>query len=169
MATDLKKLFESQKSLAARPSWVERDSEGLEVVCPLEIEGVVVEGLQFRATAKKRMPDELVTMQVEFHPAGEPGGPLARIEWRPLSTHNNKGRGPPEWQNKLIRGCHHHPFDLNLAHAEHHLRNNGKLLIAVPLKDSPANFSGVVEFVKKEFRIVNVELVVEPPWEPRLV
>ncbi len=169
MAINLETLFNAQKALAVQPQWVERDSAALEVVCPLDIDGVVIEGLQFRATAKKRLPDELVTMQVEYHPAAEPGGPLARVEWRPISTHNNKGRGPVVWQNRIISGSHYHPFDLNLQYAENHLRRGGNLPIAIPLNGSPANFRELIEFVKKEFRIFNLELVVEPPWEPTLV
>jgi hypothetical protein len=169
MALDLKTIFEAEKTLAIQPSWVARDSEGLEVICPLAIDDVVIEGLQFRATAKKRLPDEVVTMQVEYHPADEPGGPLARIEWRPLSTHNNKGRGPKEWQHRLITACHYHRFDLNLEFAERQLRRGGNLPVAVPLDKSPANYGDLIVFVKKEFRIVNVELVAEPPWEPTLV
>jgi hypothetical protein len=168
MALDLKTIFDAQKTLAIRASWVERDSLGLDLVCPLEMDGVVVEGLQFRACAHKRLPDERVRIQLEYHPATEPGGPLARIEWRPISTHNNKARGPKEWQNRLISGCHYHRFDLNFEYAEIQVRR-GNLPIAVPLNDSPANFRDLIEFVKKEFRISNLELVVEPPWEPTLV
>jgi hypothetical protein len=101
MALDLSTLVESEKTLPFQPDWAERDSEGLVIVCPLEIAGVTIEGLQFRATAKKRLPDEMVTFQVEYHPPGELGGPLCRLEWRPLSSHSNKGRGPVEWQNRL--------------------------------------------------------------------
>jgi len=86
MPSDLQQIFEAKKTLATNPQWVELDSQAIEVVCPLEIDGVVVEGLLFRATARKGLPDELVTAQVEYHPSAEPGGPLARIEWRPITS-----------------------------------------------------------------------------------
>jgi hypothetical protein len=168
MALDLSTLVESEKTLPFQPDWAERDSEGLVIVCPLEIAGVTIEGLQFHATAKKRLPDEMVTFQIEYHPPGELGGPLCRLEWRPLSNHNNKGRGPVEWQNRLIVGCHHHRFDLNLEYAEKELRQ-GNLPIAVPLASSPSTFDGLLVLVKKEFRVNNIELVEVPPWEPTLV
>jgi hypothetical protein len=45
MSVDFKAIFESDKSLVIAPQWVSRDSEGLEVVAPLLIDGVAVEGL----------------------------------------------------------------------------------------------------------------------------
>jgi hypothetical protein len=168
MALELAALIGSDKTLAIEPNWAERDSEGLAIICPLEIGGVTIEGLQFRATAKKRLPEEMVTLQVEYHPPAELGGPLCRLEWRPISAHNNKGRGPIEWQHRLIRGCHYHPFDVNMEFAEKELRQ-GNLPIALPLADSPVNFDGLLVLVKKEFRINNIELVRAPPWEPTLL
>jgi hypothetical protein len=155
--------------LAIEPTWAARDGEALEILCPLEIDGTVVEGLYFRARARKLMPDGVVTLQLEYHPANERGGPLSRIEWRPLRSHNKKGRGPKAFQNRLIEGCHYHPFELNLKHAPNELRQNGNLPIAVPLVDSPKNFDGVLRIVKEEFRITNIEWVEVPPWEPILV
>ncbi|HMN51575.1 MAG TPA: hypothetical protein PKB01_05900 [Xanthobacteraceae bacterium] len=168
MANELPQLFGAPKTLAITPTWAELDSESLEVVCPLEVDGIVVEGFQFRMTAKKRLPDEIIMAQVEYHPPTETVGPLARIEWRPVSTHNNKGRGPLEWQNKIIRGCHYHRFDLNFNQAEQRMlvRN---LPLAVPLNDSPATYSELIVFVGKEFRIGNMRLVAEPQWEPVLI
>jgi hypothetical protein len=169
MPLDIETIFRSDKMLATAPTWQERDSEALEVVCPLEIDGAVIEGLYFRLRARKRMPDELVTAQIEYHPANEPGGPLSRVEWRPLSSHNNKGLGPKELRNKMINGCHYHPFQLNLKHASDQMRRAGRLPIAVPMVESPKNFDELLRFAKKEFRITNIEWVEVPPWEPTLV
>ena len=169
MAIDLETLFSSEKMLAAEPVWGERDGELLEVFCPLEIDGIVIEGLNFRAVARKRLPDELVTVQLEYHPPNERGGPLARIEWKPLRGHNNRGRGPKEFQNRLISGCHCHPFDLNWKYARKELTEAGNLPIAVPLTRSPRNFDALLEFVKEDFRITNIEWIEVPPWEPTLV
>jgi hypothetical protein len=168
MSGDLRKFFEAEKELAISPDWVEQNSEVFTIVCPLQIDGVVIEGLQFRATARKTLPEELVTVQLEYYPALEPGGPFSRLEWKPLSGHNNKGRGPKEWRHRQIIGCHHHEFELNMKYAEKDLRR-GVLPIALPLADSPSNFDGLLVRIKKEFRIVNVEWIEAPPWEPVLV
>jgi hypothetical protein len=169
MPLDIETIFGSEKMLATAPTWQERDSEVLEVLCPLEIDGAAIEGLVFRMRTRKRIPDEIVTVQIEYHPANEPGGPLSRIEWRPLSSHNNKGLGPKQFRNRIITGCHYHPFQLNLKHAPDQMRRGGRLPIAIPMVTSPRNFDELLGFVKKEFRIINIEWVEVPPWEPTLV
>jgi hypothetical protein len=65
-------------------------------------------------------------------------------------------------------GCHHHSFDLNLRYAENELRK-GLLPIAIRLEDSPKDFNSLLGFVKKEFRINNIEWLEVPPWEPILL
>jgi hypothetical protein len=161
-------LFHADKLIAVQPDWHEQNSDALTIVSPLEIGGVIEQGLLFRVTAKKGLPEEMVTFQLEFHPPTETGGPFCRIEWKPLSGHNNRGRGPKEWQNRAILGCHHHSFDLNFKYAEKELRR-GLLPIALPLEDSPLNFDEVLVLVKREFRITNIEWIEPPPWQPTLV
>lgn len=165
---DLKTLFESDKLIAVQPDWSEQDLEGLTIVSPLQIGDVVVEGLLFRATAKKRLPDEMLTFQLEFHPPSEIGGPLCRLEWRPLAGHNNRGRGPKEWLHKQIAGCHYHTFDLNQRYAAKDMAK-GILPIAIPLENSPEDFDQLLVLVKEEFRISNIEWLEAPPWSPTLV
>lgn len=169
MPADLPELFNATKELPLAPQWAERDSERLVLVSPLEIRGVVIEGLWFRATAMIEMPDEAVTCQIEYHPPrGGVGGALCRIEWRPLSGHNNKGLGPPEHQHRLIRGSHHHRFDLNWGVAPKSVRR-GNLPVAVPLNDDPADFETLLALVSKEFNIANIGLVSHPPWRPVMI
>jgi hypothetical protein len=167
MAENLEKLFSSEKLLAIAPSWEDVGGDVLEIVCPLQIDSTVIEGLQFRLTARKSMADEMVTAQIEYHPASESGGPLARIEWRPLSGHNNRGRGPKALQHRLIKGCHHHSFASNLKHATKEL-GRGPLPVAHPIDPSPANFDELLQLVSKEFRITNIQWIEVPPWEPAL-
>jgi hypothetical protein len=69
----------------------------------------------------------------------------------------------------MIEGCHYHPFQLNLKHAPDQMRRGGRLPIAVPMVESPKNFDELLGFVKKEFRVTNIEWVEVPPWEPTLV
>jgi hypothetical protein len=168
MQHDIEALFCAEKMLATTPTWVHRDSDCMEIVCSIEIDGIVKEGMSFRLTARKSMPDEMVTAQLEFHPPGEAGGALARVEWRPLSAHNNRGLGPKEYRHRLIEGCHHHSFEANLKFAESEIRK-GRLPVALPLKESPANFDALLDFVSKEFRITNIQWIEAPPWEPLLV
>lgn len=171
MRRDLKKLFDAEKSLALVPQWIERDSTWLRLTAPLEIEEVAVEGFRFTGTALRAQPDEMVTFQLEYFPPPREkvkGGPICRLEWRPFSSHGNKGRGPREFQHILISGTHIHPFDLNWTDAASAVRR-GELPIAVPITPDFQSFEAVLDFVKKEFRIKNVASVPIPPWEKALL
>lgn len=116
------------------------------------------------------MPDRALTAQIEYHPEHGPrkGGPICRIEWRPVKTHNNKGVGPEELRFLPQIGSHHHPFELNWTHSETRVRR-GELPIAVPINDDPATYRQALAFVGNEFRIKGVENLSAPPWEERLL
>ena len=96
---DLPALISADKVLVAAPAWAEIGPGVLVLTAPLEIEGVTIEGLTLRGTARKPMPDRQVVFQLEYRAAGISGGPICRIEWRPLSGHNNRGIGPKEFRN----------------------------------------------------------------------
>lgn len=169
MSTELADLFRAEKILPVQPAFKERDNEWYRLVCPIEIKGVVVEGLQLGGSAMKRLPDESVTIQLEFHPTkgGPRGGPLARIEWRPMKGHNNKGIGPPEFQNILIQCTHNHCFEMNWQHSPAAVRR-GNLPLAYPVDPDPSTFEEFIAFVAKEFRISNLSALAPPEWERAL-
>jgi hypothetical protein len=77
MPANLPSLFEAPKMLTAWFRWVERDEPGparrFTLVAPLDIDGVTVEGLRFRAMAPKDQVDECVTFQLEYQPAPRDG------------------------------------------------------------------------------------------------
>jgi hypothetical protein len=172
MALDLPDAFAAQKTLAATGRWAVRDphrnSQWLTFVAPLEIDGVTIAGLRLRGTAIVNLPDEAVCFQLEYHRPRQQGSALARIEWRPIKGHNNKGLGPKEHQFIEMRGCHHHPFDLNWNGAAKQLRR-GNLPIAVPIIQSPQSFIKLLELVGKEFRINGIDYVPLPEWTANLV
>jgi hypothetical protein len=114
------------------------------------------------------MPDCQVTGQIECHLPRGKGGPLARVDWRPLHSHNNHGAGPAEWRFKIMSGSHHHAFALNWAHSEAQVKQ-GKLPIAVPLAPDPADFQMLLEFLEKQFNINSLASIPIPPWEAELV
>lgn len=140
------------------------DGEWLVLVSPLDIDGVTVEGLQFRATALLVRRDESITFQLEYFPRRRQpkGGPMERIEWRPLRGHNNKLIGPLEHRNKLQRGSHHHEFRLNWEHSKTAVRK-GDLPLSVPIQPEPS-YDEILVFVGKAFRISPIDWVPPPPW-----
>jgi hypothetical protein len=69
----------------------ERGPDLLEVTASLDNPGgIAIEGLSLRATARKSLADRQVTFQLEYHATNVIGGPVCRIEWRPLSGHNDR-------------------------------------------------------------------------------
>lgn len=171
MRIDLEAIFSAEKALPIEPSWKRRaDDPWLRLVSPVDIEGVTIEGVQFGASCNLELPDQTVAFQLEYFPPSRSprGGPICRIDWLPLSAHNNKGAGPEEFRHMLIRGSHHHPFEVNWAHAPAKLRK-GILPIALPIVESLTSFTEALAFAGKEFRINNVSSVPVPPWERALL
>lgn len=171
MSLELDQIYWAEKSLSPSAGWKRRaDDESLRMVAPLSVGGASVEGLIFGMRAHLLMPDRALSAQIEYHPpgGGRQGGPICRIEWRPIRPHNNKGVGPEKWRFRTLNGSHHHPFDLNWAHSETGVRR-GRLPIAVPIEDDPSTYRQALAFFGKEFRIKGVESLPVPPWERRLL
>jgi hypothetical protein len=97
MQVELPALVAAKKTLPITPVWRRTGTlDWIQATAPLDIDGVTVEGLRVRVTAKQGLSNENVTCQLEYLPSPRGsvrGGPLWRIEWRPLSPHNNKGLG----------------------------------------------------------------------------
>ena len=84
----------SLKTIPSSKDWPSAVSHCLSWRSALDIDDVTVAGLQLRVEAHELLEDEAVRVQLEYHPPRGKCEPLARVEWRPLSDHNNKGRGP---------------------------------------------------------------------------
>lgn len=168
MEIDFPTLFVAPKTLVVPMPWVEREPDCLVLIAHLDVDGVTVQGVRLKGTARKSLPDEVVTFQLEYHAPRGRGGAICRVEWRPLKGHNNKAMGPPEWRNHLISGCHLHGFDMNWTWAAKHVRR-GNLPIAAPIVNPPTSYSDLLAFVGKEFRINGVEALDLPPWQLTLL
>lgn len=134
MAVELRSLVEAEKEIPGARSWIATARDYLSWISPLDIDGVTIEGIQVRVVVHEQLPNEAVRAQLEFRAPKGKTEPLVRIEWRPLSHHNNKGRGPKEWRFKPFRQTHVHRFDLNWHEEKQHLFS-GNLPIAVPIQD----------------------------------
>lgn len=115
VSDDLEPFWLADKVLSSDPDWKPHvKDEFVRLVSPLDIDGITIEGLRFAVSAHRFTPDRWLTFQIEFaSPANPRGSPLVRFEWRPRTPHNNKGIGPEEYRNIVIRTTHIHPFDLN--------------------------------------------------------
>jgi hypothetical protein len=168
MSSNLPALVASNKLLASAPSWIERGPDCLDFTVPLEADDAVIEGLSLRGRTHKSLIDRDVAFQLEFHGSQIIGGPICRIEWRPLSGHSNKGLGPKEYRHILQTGSHHHRFDLNWGHSQEGVLR-GEIPIAVPILDDPENFRALLALVGKEFRINKIQQITVPPWAPAML
>jgi hypothetical protein len=168
---DLEAMWNSTKELAIAPDWKRRaQDEFVRLVCPLDVDGITVQGLQFTGSAHIYSPERSVTFQIEYHPPlrTQRGGPIARVEWRPRSPHSNKGVGPLQYRFLTQAGCHYHPFDLNWAHSQSEVRK-GNLPIATPIESGLASLQEALAFTEKMFRIETLKGVPVPPWTERIL
>lgn len=168
MPTRLPKLVAAKKALAFVPIWAEQTATSLGFLVPLEIDGVVVEGLTLRGKACTRMADREVMFQMEYRHNQIAGGPCCRIEWLPLNGHSNKGVGPAEFRHFLQTGSHHHRFDLNWKRSQEAVWR-GELPIAVPIAPEPKNFRALLGLVGSEFTISDLQRIPLPPWQPAML
>jgi hypothetical protein len=168
MPTKIEGLVAADKALIDVPAWIERAADDLELSAPLEVKGVTIEGLTLRGRARKSLADREVIFQLEYHHSQIVGGAVARIEWRPLNVHSNKGLGPKALRHVIQKGSHHHRFDLNWRHSRDGVLK-GDLPIALPINEEPENFRALLGVVGKEFRIKNIQLVSAPPWQPAML
>jgi hypothetical protein len=173
MSLDLAALVDAPKRLPVSLKWRDRGHQDwLDLVAPLDIDGVTVEGLRLRGTTRETLRDENVMFQLEYTPPARSrvrGGALWRIEWRPLTRHENKGCGPVELRYKLQTGSHHHPFHLNWTERAKDVRR-GQLPIAIPFPNGIADtYAGLIAFVGEQFKIENASIIPLPPWLGRFI
>lgn len=164
MPSTLHDLVNCEKLIANPTDWARRGRR-LEIVVPLEINEVIEEGLLFRATALERMPDREIVFQLEYHGVKIPGGtgPLMRFEWNTIRPHNNKGKGPSEFQFMDMSPSHVHLFSDNWC------EQNGAMLrdnlpVARPISEPIQGFAECLVYVGNLFRISNIGLVKPPEW-----
>jgi hypothetical protein len=157
-------LYVADKRLPTAVGWIERESDYLELVSTVEIHHVAVQGLRLRLTARRSMPDEAVTCQLEYHERRKLGGAFSRVDWKPIHRHPNKRIGPPVLWNVWFNGTHHHEFHINWAYAASRVRR-GDLPIAIGIPNEPQNFDELLAFLAKELRIDGLGSIPRPPWQ----
>jgi hypothetical protein len=141
------------KQITGYPVWGPVRSGRQEFVLPLQIGGAIVPGLQLRGVAVVGVRDQAVTLQLEYpHDEDRTDNAIDRLDWRPLHTHHNGGRGPAEYRYLRIKGSHHHAFELNWLRTEGRMRHRN-LPIAVPLTREPADVSNLLDFAADCFNI----------------
>lgn len=168
MIYGLEYLWLARKRLPAPRNWVEVKPDYLELVSPLDIEEVTIQNLRLRITARKSLPDECITAQLEYFVERKIGGPFCRFEWKPIKGHNNHSHGPPDLHHVVQTGTHYHGFEINWHYCAKFVRK-GNLPISIPVTKPLHSYKDAIDFMADEFKIDNVEFVPPPPWEEALL
>jgi hypothetical protein len=162
-------LIDTTKTLPIQVSWSPAEGDGcISFLSPLDVAGVTPQNFFLRGKAYEQYVDKAVTLQIEIGLEGQRTRiPIMRLDWRPLSRHNNRGIGPDRlrW---LQQDSHLHPCIENWVESRGSMRT-GNLPVAIPLDPDPIDFKSVLEISKTMFRINNLETIPTPPWAPRFL
>lgn len=153
-------IVEEWKDIAGFVSWSEADpsDRAMSFLVPLDVDGVTIEGLYLRGRCYEQSIDRDVLFQLELSPSDTRTRiPLMRAEWRPRSPqHKNPDK-------VIIYGSHFHTFDANWLEQEQRMRT-GNLPFAVEIQPEISDFSKLLDFTGKKFRISNMSAVPVPGW-----
>lgn len=164
MPDTLREIIAAEKLIASPAEWTKKGHR-LGLKLPLEIDGLIEEGLFLRATAIENMPDREMVFQLEYHGVRIAGdtGPLQRLEWNTLRPHNNKGKGPPELRFMDQFPTHVHLFEDNWNEVSGALKGDN-LPIARPVSQPIQSLTECLDFVGNLFRINNIGVIKTPEW-----
>lgn len=167
MASPYDLFVQEEKRIVRYPGWSKPKANGLmSFVADLEIGGVSYENLHLRGTCIEHLPEKEVMFQLEVSSTDERTRlPLMRVDWNPVSGghQNSRKRLPEPYRGTFIPGSHLHPFAENWLDQEQRMREVN-LPVAVAIPESLQQFSDLVEFVRKAFRISDVSAILPPEW-----
>lgn len=136
---------------------------------PLEIDGVTETGLVLHGECYVDQPEQHVSFELRISRVpGRRYVPLSRVDWRSLSGHSNVRNGPHEWSGKPVSETHFHDFELNYL-PEHGRMKGGSLPFAREIEASLGTFAELRSYAGKAFRINNIDVVLVPEWEYKLI
>jgi hypothetical protein len=161
----------ARKELVTPPIWSESEQNTgvMRINAPLSVLGVMEEGLALHGLCKKYAPEQNVCFELKAYGPKHRPISLARFEWRTLRQgHTNPRRRGSPVSGKRVGRTHYHSFELNWLENERRLRN-GSLPMADDFLPEPQSFEALIGVVGNLFRINNMNVVTEPPWEYRLL
>ena len=94
---------------------------------------------------------------------------LHRLDWRALRGHTNPRVGASAWNGKTVSDTHFHDFDINWDAAKGRFYRPRLRLAREIDPPVPQSFDEVLDWVSREFRIGNLEIIDPPPWVGRLI
>lgn len=156
------------KTISGEPRWSrpEGADKKIRFSAALEVEESTLQGVFLKGRARANSPDADISFTLTYLTPGtkRDGVTLDRLDWRPLTIHENTDdRAPPELYMMDIDGTHRHSFDLNWR------SKAGRPLkwmpVAEPITPDFQDFRGLLLGVQNLFRISNIDLIPEPKWD----
>ncbi len=157
---------------ASSPGWFVDKNDPRRLVLkpiPVEIGYVTVEGLFLDGNCLAHARETDLSLALTYKPSVGLSGPVMRLDWNPLHSHNNKRQISGPWRIKDITGSHYHPFEDNYSRFGWDRMVKGNLPIAYPIDHNPANFRMLLDFAASFFNISDLQRIPEPGWADRLV
>lgn len=160
-------LMAARKAIAGHVSWSapEQGTGYCWFDAPLDIGGVIQEGLILHGGCVARQPDRHVSFEIRAKVNyRHKRVPLSRIDWRSLDGgHTNRPCAANPYGGKRVSDSHYHSFDVNWVPVNNRVRAD--LSQAVELEPVPQSFESLRDFCGREFNIINIDVVSRPPWE----
>lgn len=139
--------------------------DGLELVIPLSLGGVVRDGLAARVSCRSDLCDCEVHAQMQVYvPAISAYAHVQRVEWRPNSRHTNDGSAPAALKFKTFAD-RWYDFGMNRRLGVGALRQTSKM-IAQELQPI-GDFNQLLEFLEQVWNVRGIRRIPPPPWEGR--
>lgn len=165
----LLELISANKELPFAPSWTtEAGREFSQLVSPVDVDGLTIQGARFGAKAHIYRHDQCVSFRLDTIIPEMSGKytPLIRFDWLPGAAHNNAGRGPEHLKFQQFDCSHIHTYEWNWKAGK---PLKGNMPIAVPIDELLLNYQDALAYTEKLFRIKGVAGLPIPPWTSRLV
>ena len=166
---DFARVMAAEKTMGTEPWWYYdgADESTFSLSVPLYIDYVVREGLYLEGHCVRALVEQNVTLLILNKPANGLSGPIARFDWHPLHSHENRGAVKGDWAWRRFKQTHEHPFDLNSALGWERMAKQN-LPIALPVNESLNAFRDMLDNVGRRWSIVDIQRIPIPEWEPRL-
>lgn len=132
---------------------------------PIEIAGMVVQGLCLEGNCEQDFPDRHVCFElvVQKTPTRR-RVVLERLEWLSLKGGHSNKRRRPVGVPRRTDASHWHKFELNYQPSSRRMGNDN-LSVAINFEETFSTYENFRIFVGERLKISNVELVTRPEWE----
>lgn len=167
MSTPFKTLVESDKLIAGAPTWKDQHKDPKDdqqrIVAALQIGESVFQGLELVGRVRLGVRNAYVSFSLIYLPTDNRRDAvrLGRIDWRPLTPHENIHPNTPADLIGEVVGSHHHRFELNWSD-----RLNAPLKslpIAEEISPDYQSYNELLDGVGDLFRISNAASL-PSPW-----